>query len=79
MPDEEPDIPETSLALVAHADGSCELLVPTREASGLRAVPDIWMALAHIFATKLNDPVWVATMLFEAQDIAHPPTDERIH
>lgn len=79
MPDEAYDLPETSLALVAHIDGSCELLVPTKESNGVSTVPDVWMVLAHIFAVKLRDPVWLATMMFEAQDHVNPPaTDERI-
>lgn len=79
MPDEEPDFPETSLALIAHVDGSCELMVPTKESSGIETVPDVWMVLAHVFAVKLRDPVWMATMMFEAHDLSTQPTnDERI-
>lgn len=68
-------IPPTSLALIAHYDGSMELRVPTVLQPDT-TLPDIWMLIAHVFAVKLQDHAWCDAMVAE---IEANTSDERLH
>lgn len=69
-------VPDGCLAVIAHPNGTAELLVPLEDPEA--NVPALWMLIIYIMQVKIHDEAWGRALLDEA-GIALPPTNERMN